>query len=430
MNRKCLFSYGQKAYNFFMNFNQRHFINRTHSHYRKERYLLHQKRYGHYQKPSSFLAQPERSLPCIPIETRNAFAYKRSQKFYKRKRYAYYRHAYGKIHNKSQRHIVFHAFTYEAPVIPVQSEIPQVQPVTPAKKKHTGIYIVLLLIAVIVCLLGILIHTISSSHSEVTSTPEAAASTPDIPVETPVPSPTLRDTLQPQLESMISSLEGEWSIYVKDLSSNEEIIINDHKGHSASLIKLFTAGRYEQAIRDGELQETDAGDYNEALMISNSDNDAWVNLETIIGHGSYRNGYTSVTQFARNEGFSSTGRLVDQNDNWNGNGGMNWTSVRDVGTCLDEIYHGTYVSADASEKILNLMKQQSHLNKIPAGLPAGTVCANKTGELDLTQNDAAIVYGPKTNYILVVMSDGMHDGNQAINEIIQISETVWNTMEN
>lgn len=415
-----------------MNFNQRHFTNKTHSRYSKERYLLRQKRYGHYQKPSSFKTKPEPSLPVIPIETRSAWAYKRSQKHCKKKTYAYYRHAYGKIHNRSQRHIVWHEISYEIPAPTVQPETIQTQPVIPAKKKHTAIYIIVLLIAVIVCLLVILMHTISSSQKEVTALPKPPVSTEETPVETPTPSPTptLQDTLQPQLESMISSLQGEWSIYVKDLSNNQEIILKDHKGHSASLIKLFTAGRYEQAIRDGELEETESGDYNEALMISNSDNDAWVNLETIIGYGSYRNGYTSVTQFARNEGFSNTGRLVDQNDNWNGNGGMNWTSVKDVGTCLDEIYHGTYVDQQASEKILNLMKQQTHLNKIPAGLPAGTVCANKTGELDLTQNDAAIVYGPKTNYILVVMSDGMNDGNQAINEIIQISQTVWNAMEN
>lgn len=415
-----------------MNFNQRHFINKTHSRYSKERYLLRQKRYGHYHKPSSFKINPKPSIPVIPVETRTTFAYKRSQKFYKKKTYAHYRHAYGKIHNRSQRHIVWHEISYKTPVISVQTEITQIQPVTPAKKKHTGIYIILLLLAVIACLIVILMHTISSSHKEVTSVQKTPVSTEEVPVETstPSPAPTIQDTLQPQLESMISSLQGEWSVYVKDLSNDQEIILNDHKGHSASLIKLFTAGRYEQAIRDGELEETDAGDYNEALMISNSDNDAWVNLETIIGHGSYRNGYTSVTQFARSQGFSNTGRLVDQNDNWNGNGGMNWTSVKDVGTCLDEIYHGTYVDQQASEKILNLMKQQSHLNKIPAGLPAGTVCANKTGELDLTQNDAAIVYGPKTNYILVVMSDGMNDGNQAINEIIQISQTVWNAMEN
>ncbi len=415
-----------------MNCSQRHFINKTHSRFSKERYLLRQKRYGHYQKPSSFKINPKPSIPVISVETRSAFAYKRSQKFYKKKTYAHYRHAYGKIHNRSRRHIVFHEIKYKTPVISVQTEISQIQSVTPVKKKHTGIYIIVLLSAVITCLIVILIRMLSSSHEEVTSAQKTSVSTEEMPVETstPSPAPTIQKTLQPQLESMISSLQGEWSVYVKDLSNDEEIVINDHEGHSASLIKLFTAGRYEQAIRDGELEETDVGDYNEALMISNSDNDAWVNLETIIGHGSYHNGYTSVTQFARSQGFSNTGRLVDQNDNWNGDGGMNWTSVKDVGTCLDEIYHGTYVDAQASEKILNLMKQQSHLNKIPAGLPAGTVCANKTGELELTQNDAAIVYGPKTNYILVVMSDGMNDGNQAINEIIQISQTVWNEMEN
>lgn len=408
-----------------MSSNLRHFTNKSHTHYSKERYLSHQKKYGKHRKTVYVKPVPEKKYPVIIIETGTAWSFKRKQRYYRHKRYPACRHKYRKIHNRSQRRIVWHEIQYEIPV-PVKTETiysVQAQPAVLPEKNHAGIFIAIILAIVIILLIVMLVHTITSvDHTDITSTP-------DTPVETSEPSPSIKETLQPQLESMISSLEGEWSIYVKDLSTDEVISLNSHKGHSASLIKLFTAGRYEQAIRDGELEETDAGDTNEALMISNSDNDAWVNLETIIGHGSYRAGYTSVTQFARNEGFSSTGRLVDQSDNWNGNGGMNWTSVEDVGKCLDEIYHGTYVSADASEKILNLMKQQSHLNKIPAGLPEGTVCANKTGELDLTQNDAAIVYGPKTDYILVVMSDGMNDGNQAIHTITEISRTVWNTME-
>ncbi len=49
--------------------------------------------------------------------------------------------------------------------------------------------------------------------------------------------------------------------------------------------------------------------------------------------------------------------------------------------------------------------------------------ANKTGETDENQHDIAIVYGPKTTYILCVMSE---DSTNAIANIRSISKVVYN----
>lgn len=61
-------------------------------------------------------------------------------------------------------------------------------------------------------------------------------------------------------------------------------------------------------------------------------------------------------------------------------------------------------------------------NKIPAGLPEGTKCANKTGETDEYQHDAAIVYSPGGDYILCIMSSNC---GAAITNIQDISATVY-----
>lgn len=47
------------------------------------------------------------------------------------------------------------------------------------------------------------------------------------------------DTLEPQLTSMLSGYDGIWSVYVKDLNTDEEIVLNDTQIYSASLIKAF-----------------------------------------------------------------------------------------------------------------------------------------------------------------------------------------------
>ena len=54
------------------------------------------------------------------------------------------------------------------------------------------------------------------------------------------------ENLKPQLEKMISDYTGTWSIYVKDLDKNKEVVINDQPLYSASLIKAFVmAETYE-----------------------------------------------------------------------------------------------------------------------------------------------------------------------------------------
>lgn len=202
-----------------------------------------------------------------------------------------------------------------------------------------------------------------------------------------------------QISEEIAGYEGEWSVYLKRLDDESSFIYNDSQMPSASLIKLYTAGAYEQAVLDGSISATEYSEHLEELMITYSSNDAWKALEEIIGYGSYYSGYNAVTEFALSNGYTDSGRLFPTED-----GEENLTSAEDVGTVLEQIHNGTYVSAEASQKILSYMLDQYYTQKIPAGLPEGIVCANKTGELLDVQNDAAIIYGEKCTYILVIMS--------------------------
>ena len=63
--------------------------------------------------------------------------------------------------------------------------------------------------------------------------------------------------------------------------------------------------------------------------------------------------------------------------------------------------------------------------KIPAGLPEGVLCGNKTGEMDTTENDAAIIYGEACDYILVVLSSDWNSKDEAISRIASISAMVY-----
>ncbi|HEU0297873.1 MAG TPA: serine hydrolase [Longimicrobium sp.] len=63
-------------------------------------------------------------------------------------------------------------------------------------------------------------------------------------------------------------------------------------------------------------------------------------------------------------------------------------------------------SAEASEKMLEILHAQEFRSGIPAGLPDGARVANKTGEISTVAHDAGIVYLPRRKpYALVVLTE-------------------------
>ena len=92
---------------------------------------------------------------------------------------------------------------------------------------------------------------------------------------------------------------------------------------------------------------------------------------------------------------------------------------------LEEVLKGEYVSGEASERILEDLRNQKRTSKIPAGVPDGIETANKTGELDNVDNDAAIIWSPYCTYILCIMSS---DAGGRISEIRKLSSMVYNAV--
>ena len=52
-------------------------------------------------------------------------------------------------------------------------------------------------------------------------------------------------------------------------------------------------------------------------------------------------------------------------------------------------------------------------------------CGNKTGEMDTTENDAAVVYAQDCDYILVVLSSDWSSKDEAIARIASMSAMVY-----
>jgi len=156
-------------------------------------------------------------------------------------------------------------------------------------------------------------------------------------------------------------------------------------------------------------------------MITRSSNLATNQLIELVGAA-------NVTRTARILGAGHLSVLRGVEDQKAFDIGMNNTTTSgDLATLLQAIEKGTVLSLASSEEMRDILLAQEFNEKIPAGLPAGTRVAHKTGEITAVSHDAAVVYPPgRKPYVLVVLTKGIREGKASSALIADISRIVWN----
>ena len=186
----------------------------------------------------------------------------------------------------------------------------------------------------------------------------------------------------------------------------------------------------EAAAADQSLEATSSIPELLAAMIQQSDNESYnelVRLES--ADQSFSDGCHILNDYLETAGYTDT-RIYhtlspSATESESISDIQNHTSVEDCGAILEKIYEGTCISQEASEEMLELLLGQQTVTKIPAGLPEGVEVANKTGETEESQHDAAIIFGEETDYILCVMSAEWSVSSQAVETIQTISQAVY-----
>ena len=94
---------------------------------------------------------------------------------------------------------------------------------------------------------------------------------------------------------------------------------------------------------------------------------------------------------------------------------------------LEAIARCELLRAESCEEITDILDDQEFDEGIPAGVPAGTRVANKTGWITAIHHDGAIVYPPgRAPYVLVVLTRGIENSDVAHALIRDLSGIVWN----
>jgi len=172
---------------------------------------------------------------------------------------------------------------------------------------------------------------------------------------------------------------------------------------TASTYKMFVAYSILLRIERGEIAWTDTSYggqsvstcFDKMLQLSNNECAVWLLLKV---------GYKEVTADAHALGATHTNFVLSS--------GITSTAD-DEAHFLSLLYSNQLLTQQASrDRFIETMKGNVYVAGIPSGIPNATI-ADKVGFLDGLLHDAAIVYSPKGDYVLIIMTDGASWGNIA-----------------
>lgn len=239
------------------------------------------------------------------------------------------------------------------------------------------------------------------------------------------------EDLKMKIVETVAERDGDWSVYVKNLSTGEYLSYDSKPMKAASLITLYIMGAAYEQIYVGNMEMNDSITQNLRDMITVNHNESANELVRQMSstRDNFEEGMEVVNKYMASHDYSDTSQSHDLKESRDEEmSGENYTSVVDCGRFLETIYKKENLDADVSTEMLTFLKKQERAEIIPAGLPEGVQCANKTGELSDTENDVAIVFGGEngTDYIICVMSQELSDAEAGRSTIRELSGMVYN----
>lgn len=211
------------------------------------------------------------------------------------------------------------------------------------------------------------------------------------------------EKLKKELESIVNSISGNKGVYVKDVSADKWIGINENrKFHSASVIKIPIMYEALLQVQSGKLkldtmftmeEEEKVGGsgvmqllHNKSqftlediivLMIDISDNVATNMLHDILGKENVNNSMADLglenTHFAR-----KLMRVIP--------GTYSYTTAYDMGILLEDFLKPKFLSEEMAKKGMDIMYKQQYNNSLPAKLIECGQCGEYLGNINICPN--------------------------------------------
>jgi beta-lactamase class A len=246
----------------------------------------------------------------------------------------------------------------------------------------------------------------------------------------------LDDGLQRTVSDSLKGSKGTYAVVIKNLTSGESYYFNEHKKfEAASLYKnwiMVTVFRQIESgkITKGEILKKDIAELNKEFEISTKSAEMTEGeievpvIQALIGMITISHNYNALLLADRIKLSSVRNFLTEVGLNESSVGSPPITSAYDMSLFFEKLYKGELGNSESTKEMIDLLKKQTLNNKIPRLLPEDLIIAHKTGELGSFTHDAGIVYTPKGNYIVVVLSESDYPPG-AEEYIAKISKAVY-----
>lgn len=270
------------------------------------------------------------------------------------------------------------------------------------------------------------------------------------------------DVLERDIRSLLGSVDGDVAVTVRSLEdTSKTLLINEHKMfHAASTMKTpVMVELYRQAERGRfDLDDSIRVENEFRSIVDGSrysltpEDDSYEKLYDHIGENrSIRTlmremitessnlatniliekvGAEATTQMMRRYGADSiqVRRGVEDMKAYR-RGLNNETSAHDLLVLFERIARRDAVSRQASEEMIQILKQQEYNDMIPARLPDSVEVAHKTGWITGLHHDSGIVFVPSgPTYVVVLLSQNLEDEEAGVKAFARVSRIIFDSM--
>ena len=247
------------------------------------------------------------------------------------------------------------------------------------------------------------------------------------------------------LGNLAYNYSGHVGIYIKDLNSDKVWEYNpDRLFPSASLIKVpimvaicekikrselsldtrIKLTRRDRAGGSGSLKWVREGTSLSVMeiiykMITESDNTATKMLIDYAGIGYFQQAFSGLGLVYTKiypEGLSLTSNRVVRE---------NYTTAREMAVLMERIYKGEMVDRNLSEFMLDVLKHNKSRSRLRKGLPLGWEIGHKTGLLRKSCHDVGIVFSPRGDYIIAVLTSDVPNYSSAKGFISRVAKLTY-----
>ncbi|HMG91888.1 MAG TPA: serine hydrolase [Chryseolinea sp.] len=267
-----------------------------------------------------------------------------------------------------------------------------------------------------------------------------------------------RTGIEEEIRKELAKQPGTYGLAFKDLSTGEELFINEHEiFHAASTMKTpvmieafkqAKEGRFSlsdsvpikntfKSIVDGSEYSLDSAEDSEQKLYTLTSTkrtlDSLVYDMIIVSSNLATNiiielvDAKKVTQSMRDLGANDIQVLRGvEDDKAFIEGLINSTTPYDLMVIFEKMANGETVSKQASDAMIDILLDQRFNTIIPAKLPKDVKVAHKTGSIKGVHHDSGIVFLPDgRKYVLVILSKNLKDDDAATAVMANVSEIIY-----